>query len=347
MMSQQTNAQTVPEWLTLPGADTPQAVIGTKAFNLSKLDGLGFAVPDCMFIATLRSEFAQFESAESYLASISELGRELNRILPSPDGWAIRSSATIEDMPGESHAGRFETKFISNETELASAVQLVWDSGESAGIGAESMGVVVQKLIDADFAGVAFSHDPTGNDNSTVIEGVAGNAARFVDGELAPWRVRLGASDITLPEGLEASAIEEIDRGVQRLADEFGGAVDTEWVLAKGQLYWLQVRPLTGASAREFTIPESQRSDLKGLWVRINHSFAPQMPLVVSLNPGGYFDGPGWTSCLVNNFHYIQQDKAPGESVPLEEFDVVLDEWDQWEQRFEKLYEERQQVDFA
>lgn len=339
--------QNTPDWLAQLGGANSQNEIGTKAHNLSILFELGFLVPPCVFITTLHSRHAQFDTADSYLASIDEFSRELDQLLPSANGWAVRSSATIEDMPGESQAGRFETLFISDVADLANAVKAVWDSGRAADIGPDSMGVIIQQLIDADFAGVAFSHDPTTNDHTTVIEGVPGNAARFVDGELTPWRVRPGAPDILLPDNLEMNIVKALDDGVQRLAVRLDMAVDTEWALSDGQLYWLQVRPLTGSSAIEFVIPDSQVLELKGLWVRINHSYAPQASLVASMNPGGYFDGPGWTSRLVNNFHYIQEDKRTKEAVPQQDFDKILDEWDRWERQFGHLFEERQQVNLA
>ena len=341
------NRKQAPTWLARLGTESPQSAIGTKAFNLSILDELGFAVPPCVFIATLHSELVHFESAATYLESIDEFSRELHQLVPSEHGWSVRSSATVEDLPGESHAGRFETLFIEDPAELANAVQAVWDSGQSAGIGPESMGVVVQELIDADFAGVAFSHDPTRQDGPTVIEAVPGNAARFVEGAVAPLRIRSGDGERSLPEDLDAGFITALDEGVQLLADKFGTEVDVEWALANRTLYWLQVRPLTGSSFREFKIPDGQRPKLKGLWVRINHSFAPQVPLVASMNPGGYFDGPGWSSCLVNNFHYIQQEPGSKELVPEESFDQVLDEWDEWERRFERLYDARQRTDLS
>ena len=212
--------QDTPSWLVELGSASSQDEIGTKAHNLSILCESGFLVAPCVFVTTLNSRFAQFDSAESYLASIDEFSHELDQLLPSENGWAIRSSATIEDLPGESHAGRFETIFISDSSDLANAVKTVWDSGKLADIGPESMGVIIQQFIRADFAGVAFSHDPTTNSHSTVIEGVPGNAARFVDGELTPWRVRPDASDIPLPDGLGRDVVKALDDGVQRLADE-------------------------------------------------------------------------------------------------------------------------------
>ncbi|MCZ6854252.1 MAG: PEP-utilizing enzyme [Gammaproteobacteria bacterium] len=343
----QTPIKDIPDWIVDLEAESSVETIGSKAFNLTLLHKLGFAVPDCFFIPTFDPHRLKMKSTAEFLAAIEGLSRLLPLRLPSEPGWAVRSSATIEDLPGESHAGRFETVFITSPEEFTRAVESVWESGATANIGAESMGVVVQKLVSADFAGVAFSVDPTTQDSSTVVEGVPGNAARLVNGEVTPWRMRASEPTARLPSGFDQTTLDEIYAGVQTLAEEFNHAVDVEWALQGNRLYWLQVRPITGLRYRKFEVPTQQREQLSGLWARINHSVAPQAPLVISLNPGGYFDGPGWESCLVNGFHYVRKDKDPKIELTDSEYDQNLIRWDETEKRYTKVFDDSQQRDLG
>ena len=148
----QTPIKDIPDWIVDLEAESSVETIGSKAFNLTLLHKLGFAVPDCFFIPTFDPHRLKMKSTAEFLAAIEGLSRLLPLRLPSEPGWAVRSSATIEDLPGESHAGRFETVFITSPEEFTRAVEVVWESGATANIGAESMGVVVQKLIVEQFA---------------------------------------------------------------------------------------------------------------------------------------------------------------------------------------------------
>lgn len=335
---------TLPQGILALGSDAPVSEIGTKACNLSLLHRLGFNVPPCVFIPTFDTKRLHLPSLTDYRAIIDELSLQLIDILPSDDGWSIRSSATIEDRPGQSHAGRFKTVFIDSAEQLTDAVQAVWDSASCAGIGAASMGVVVQVLIRADHAGVAFSTDPTSEDNTAIIEGVEGMGDALVDGTRTPWRIRLDGSSTRLPSGISRRFTEAIGTGLERLAKDFSMPVDVEWALKDGVLHWLQVRPLTGTSFAAFEVPDTQKNELSGVWVRINHSTAPQMPLIISLNPGGYFNGIGWESALVNDFHYIRRYKKPAGKPDRGKPDELLSKWDIAERVFETSCDSREAV---
>ena len=134
----------------------------------------------------------------------------------------------------------------------------VWESGGVEGIGPDLMGVIVQKVINADFAGVAFSRDPVNTDISTVVEMCEGKGSRLVDGKVTPWRVRMADERYKLPEGFAEKTLTEIENGVRKLARELGHAVDVEWAVHMGKLHWLQVRPMTESHAPEFKVPDRQ-----------------------------------------------------------------------------------------
>ncbi|HTU63526.1 MAG TPA: PEP/pyruvate-binding domain-containing protein, partial [Polyangiales bacterium] len=93
---------------------------------------------------------------------------------------AVRSSATSEDTAGCSFAGMHETLTnVRGEAELLSAIKRCWMSlwnervlayRKSRELTEEpALAVVVQRMVDADFAGVMFTADPTANDRERVV----------------------------------------------------------------------------------------------------------------------------------------------------------------------------------
>ena len=135
--------------------------------------------------------------------------------------------------------------------------------------------------------------------------------------------------------------------GVRRLQKTMGCEVDVEWAESGDRIFWLQVRPQTGATTGKFVVPEPLRSRLKGLWVRINHSLSPQAPLVATLNPGGYMDGRTWRSCIVNGYHYVQQAPVPDVGPVGSEFESMMDAWDRLEADYDAQLQARRAVDLG
>ena len=85
--------------------------------------------------------------------------------------FAVRSSALSEDSGETSFAGEFETILgVQGEEEIREAIHTVWRSRQSERVktysdihwleGEHEIAVVVQSLIDSDYAGVLFTVDP-------------------------------------------------------------------------------------------------------------------------------------------------------------------------------------------
>jgi len=332
-----------PQWIHTLQHTPDAAQVGNKAFNLYRLQSLGFNTPATLALIAFDEQCTDCRDDSDYLHAIDEFHQHLPTLLPSRHGWAVRSSATIEDLAEQSQAGRFETVFIEHPQQLKQAVAQVWASATLADINNRSMGVVLQPLIKADIAGVGFSVDPISQKPITLLELCEGNAAQLVDGTVSPLTLRLDhnavardayGETIALPEGISQAVITELNTGIRELADYFKAPVDVEWALKEGQLFWLQVRPMTHRTPPLFAVPSQQRKALSGLWVRMQHCFSPQMPLVVSMNPGGYFNFNQWDSQLVNGFHYIKM--KPKDNSTIDEccYNEILDRWDNTEKHY-------------
>lgn len=234
--------------------------IGVKAANLASLMQAGFDVPQGKVLVTDAYVSALTKGDEDLLEP--EVGESLASILAELDGdrFAVRSSSVGEDLAGASFAGQYETVLgVHGLTELEGAVRRCWASADSRevseyrasrGLPKAPMAVLVQRMVEADAAGVAFSANPvTGRREQVVINAVNGLGDRLVSGRASPdeWMVdRDDARCVSSPEG----AIDEVQAraiaGLARAIDShFGEPQDIEWAIERGQLVVLQARPIT------------------------------------------------------------------------------------------------------
>ena len=129
-------------------------------------------------------------------------------LAPEPGGArAVRSSATVEDLPEASFAGQHDSflNVLGRDAVLA-AVKRCWLSlfseraisyrmRKGVAPGRAQMAVIVQQLIDADAAGVMFTTDPAGgNSDSILIEAAFGLGETVVQGKVAPDRIEVSRS---------------------------------------------------------------------------------------------------------------------------------------------------------
>jgi pyruvate,water dikinase len=125
---------------------------------------------------------------------------------------AVRSSATVEDMPGASFAGMNETFLnVRGEAALLEALRGCWASLYGARVifyrrkqeipeEKLAIAVIVQQMVDSEAAGVMFTVNPANADRRTVvIEGAFGLGDTVVSGQVSPdhWEVNKETREIT------------------------------------------------------------------------------------------------------------------------------------------------------
>lgn len=213
-------------------------------------------------------------------AKAAALGEALRRGLPVPPGvaiapdedprlaaicavlgpgpYAVRSSSASEDGGDRSWAGQFESRIPVHADQLGGAIEEVRASGSSHparayGSDGRTIPVVVQPVVPAIAAGIAFSLDPRdGDERYCVVEAVPGLATALADGTATPsrWRVRIatGASDEPAGEPLSAEALDEVVGLVLEVASWLGRPCDVEWVWDGSRVWLVQARPVTAAS---------------------------------------------------------------------------------------------------
>ncbi len=148
----------------------------------------------------IRSKFMRSTMPHVLHEAIISAYRELaKRIGVEKPRVAVRSSATVEDLPEASFAGQQDTYLnIVGEEELVEHVKRVWASlwtaralsyRDSLNIEHEKafMAVLVQKMVNSRSAGVMFTvHPVTGERDKIVIESAWGLGEYVVEGKVTP-----------------------------------------------------------------------------------------------------------------------------------------------------------------
>jgi pyruvate,water dikinase len=203
---------------------------------------------------------------------------------------AVRSSSTAEDLALKSFAGQHESYLnVVGEKKVLNAVLRCWSSLYTSQTmyyrhhcGFDnidvSMAVVVQKMINAEKSGVAFTVDPvTGNRYQMMIEAVWGLGEGVVSGSITPDNYKIDRETFELVhafipvkekmyqntqsgDGVEVVPIPVEKTSVRVLSDQeltdlvklgnkvehhFGNPQDIEWGIEAGSIYILQSRAIT------------------------------------------------------------------------------------------------------
>lgn len=201
---------------------------------------------------------------------------------------AVRSSATAEDLPDASFAGQQETYLnVQGDTSLLKKVKECWASlfteraiyyRQQKGFDHFKVGLaaVVQRMVQSDKSGIAFSIDPVTNDKSKiVIEAIYGLGEYIVQGKVTPDHYEVdkhsyvilknqvnyqnvkmirhgsGNRDVKLGkrEGSEQKLNdEEIIKTallVREIEDHYFFPQDIEWAIEGDRVYIVQSRPIT------------------------------------------------------------------------------------------------------
>jgi len=166
--------------------------IGGKARGLAQLFELGLPVPPAVVLTTDAHERWRGRGgvADADRRALEDVLARLG------DPLAVRSSAVDEDAGDRSAAGQYESVIgVRGINELLAAVEHCWRAAESErasayrGGEASRVALVVQRMIPADRAGVAFSADPlTGDRSAVIVEAVFGYGEGAVAGTITPDR---------------------------------------------------------------------------------------------------------------------------------------------------------------
>jgi pyruvate,water dikinase len=181
-------------------------------------------------------------------------------VLDPEKRYAVRSSANVEDGSVASYAGQFLTVLdVTSHDGIVEAIAAVRDSVASPEVSSYAahmhegteivMTVLVQEMVTPKVSGVVFTRNPITGLNEVVIEAVAGRGDQLVEDGVTPqrWVRRWGGwttepADAILPDEVATLIATE----AAEIAAEYGKAADLEWVWDGSQVWWVQIRPITG-----------------------------------------------------------------------------------------------------
>lgn len=259
---------------------------GRKAAALSDLARAGFEVPDGFVIPV------------GARATEREIAAALGRLGDGP--VAVRSSGVAEDLEDQSHAGRYLSVLdVVGAAAVAAAAERCRASADGA-----PMAVLVQAMVRADAAGIAFSADPlTGDRGVARVSATRGLgdrlAAGTADGE--EWSVA-GDQAVRVagePVVLDGDAALGVARLARRVEVTRGAPQDIEWAIQGGRLLLLQARPITVLPVRpEIDIPT-------GTWQKdTSHFPEPVTPFAAST----HLADAGWVKGMLEEWGLMPDD---------------------------------------
>ncbi len=229
-------------------------ICGGKGYNLARLSRYGFRIPRGG-VLPVGTPISQIE------AGIERLGLTDAEV-------AVRSSATGEDSANASFAGIYQSflgvKGAAAVREKAQQCMASLQTPEAIayrkrmGIadGDVQCAVVICEMVDARFAGVAFSADPlTGRRDRIVIEAVKGLGDALVSGKMSGERITWvnnggkltrehGSPIKEFPANVEEELVHQVIR-IHWALGEGQDPQDVEWAFDGDHLWLLQARPVT------------------------------------------------------------------------------------------------------
>jgi phosphohistidine swiveling domain-containing protein len=270
-------------------------LVGGKAEGLVRLLSYGFDVP---------SAFVIQGATETTLPP--DLEEHYRRIGGSK--VAVRSSAIGEDSDDASFAGQYETVLnVEGPEALVSAIQRCVRSltnaratayrDEKLGQRDVQMNIVVQQMVDARAAGVAFTANPmNARRDQVVVDAVPGLGEALVSGHTTPDHWVLSRDGLVVDSEIQGDApvLSDSERallldGALRAEAHFGAPIDVEWAVdSDGRLWWLQARPITELPADPNELDTTPDPDHVYTWANIGEMMPGAVtPLTYSVTGRG------------------------------------------------------------
>ena len=282
------------------GPETTTSECGNKAGNLIEMRKAGFNVPDGIIFDA--EEYRSFIAKNNIAGKISDLMDKLtpdnaeetgkavgelfdglkaddemiSKIASMTDPskkYAVRSSATKEDLADFSFAGQYKTFLNTNGAEeiAAKVIECYHSMFDKTGISYIAtnqidpddlaMAVVIQEMVDSDLSGICFTVNPvTGNDKVMLIEVIKGLGENIVSGKVTPEQYGYDRYEMKVMPGngtlVDTDMLEKMGKTFADIQLYFGFPCDIEFAVKDGELFILQSRSIT----------KINYGDLKDIW---------------------------------------------------------------------------------
>ncbi|MCF8060637.1 MAG: hypothetical protein K9K67_15145 [Bacteriovoracaceae bacterium] len=218
--------------------------VGSKAYVLAAMSQKGMPVPAGLILSHLPQDENDWQIVKSWWQK------------QSMQPLAVRSSAFGEDSEEMSFAGQNQTFlniktfeslkeailacFLSVDREASQSYRQYF-MGEKTDV---PMNVVLQIMVDAKYAGVYFSVNPTHSEDGAVLEYIEGLGEALVSGQVDPYQA--SKKESTGP--LTRDILEKVFLLGEKIEKTLTQQIDMEWAIdSSNELFLLQARPITAA----------------------------------------------------------------------------------------------------
>ena len=248
------------------GSDISIEKFGGKAYWLNWLYANKIVIPESYFLpAMLPEEINAVINQVDFRGELINICDKIN----NENGIAIRSSAICEDGKQESKAGNFLTcLFVKNINDILEGIQKVISSTPNN----IKMGVVIQKMINPEISGIAFSSNPiNASKKEIIVSTVSGQGEKLVSGndEGTNFIIEVKDEQFIIPKiniNLSTSILYELAKLTKQVEKKLNFPIDIEWCYdEKVGLIILQCRPITTIF-------------IKNQIVKITNEFMPEIP---------------------------------------------------------------------
>ena len=249
----------------------------------------------------IRTLSAALRRSLEAVAVPDDVAAEIAGALDDQAAYAVRSSATAEDLPTASFAGQQDSYLnIVGAAAILEHVSRCWASlfteravtyRQRNGFDHRKvqMAVVVQQMVVPHAAGVLFTADPvTGNRKVAAVEAGFGLGEALVSGLVNPDRYTVRDGEIVAkakqrdePALTDAQVVRLVELG-RRIEAHLGRPQDIEWCLADDDFQFVQSRPITTL----FPIPVVDDAD-NHVYISVGHQQMmtdPMKPLGLSVH---------------------------------------------------------------
>jgi Pyruvate phosphate dikinase, AMP/ATP-binding domain len=272
---------------------------GGKGSSLAKMISAGLSVPDGFVLTTDAFSLYSNLAIDTLPSDFKDQAIKAFENIDA-EYVAVRSSANCEDGADNSFAGQFDSFLNTTKDNLIENILKCWDSINSPrcqeylnekGIKPESVkvAVVVQKMIQSEVSGIAFTINPVTNDTSEImIEAGYGLGEAIVSGQITPDNYLVDKQNLSLNEKsvsdqsrklvlqnkqntwlevpqtsstqqkLSDKQITELSKICLQIEAYYNHPCDIEWAFADGQFFVTQSRPVTTAKLSD-TLDEFEK----------------------------------------------------------------------------------------
>ncbi len=231
---------------------------GGKAKGLYLLSEASVDIPETLVIPA-NLELSKYEE------NIDDFSISLQAKYPNVR-FAVRSSALTEDGTDCSWAGMYDTMLNITSDELYKTIRQMYtysattrqktyrDFSNSDELSTK-MGLVVQRMINPDVAGVCFTVNPiSGDENEIVIEAVNGLGEKLVGGEITPQLFVLDkmgnckyfdCGDCSTVQIITESLLRNFCKLINYIKYNLIRDADIEFAIQNNKVFFLQIRHIT------------------------------------------------------------------------------------------------------